>query len=259
MKKRPSRVLNAAFLALAALCLAYYLLNGIIVRFGQSLLWVWPVISACLLTRWALVRRTIKTGKRSPIPRALLKIMHALLALCVAFFVFVECVIFTGVFESAPQGLDYVIVLGAKVNGRQPSGALRNRIEYASDYTAENPGTIVIASGGQGDDEEISEAECIQIELIVRGVDPERILIEYNSTSTAQNIDYSLALIDAGEHTRVGIITNDFHVYRALRIAKNTGECEFYALPVPTSLLSFPHYMMREFVTVVVDTLRGNL
>ena len=156
-----------------------------------------------------------------------------------------------------PEKLDYIIVLGAKVNGTQPSGALRNRIDVASEYLHENPETLVIASGGQGPDEGISEAECIFRGLTQRGIDESRLIMEDKSTSTLENLTYSLSLVEK-DMPSIGLVTNNFHVYRSMKIAETFEGYVFFAVPVATSALSFPHYMLREFCATVVGFLRGS-
>ncbi|MGI6174488.1 MAG: YdcF family protein [Christensenellales bacterium] len=262
MTKTPSAFLNSLFLFAAICCFAYYLANGLLVRFGQSILWVWPVLGALLLLRFTLVAYMIRTGAPSPIPHGILKIGRILVAVALVVFSIGEAVILTGAFEKTPARLEYIIILGAKVNGKSPSGALRNRIQRAAEYMQENPDTIAIASGGQGEDEEISEAQCIYNGLVARGIDPSRILFEDKSTSTVENMRFSFQILfDLGKHgSKVGIVTNNFHVFRALRIArKHAGACEVRGVPVATTKLSFPHYMLREFVAVIVDFLRGSL
>lgn len=257
-RKRPSRLVNFLFLLAAAACLLYYLANGQIVRFGQSLLWLWPVFACLLLWRFVMVARMIRTGKPSPIPRWLLKTGHTLLALALIFFLAIEGVILQGAFMSAPENLDYIIVLGAKVNGTSPSGALRNRIQVASEYMTENPDTVCVASGGQGDDEGISEAECILRGLTSRGIDASRVILEDRSTSTVENLRFSLEKIESPESASVGIVTNNFHIYRAMKTARAQNCGTFFGIPVSTSLLSYPHYILREFAAVVVGTLTGS-
>ena len=80
--------------------------------------------------------------------------------------------VFTGILiGSAAKGdtetpCDYIIVLGAGVNGTVPSMSLQDRIDAAYDYLAANPGCIGILSGGQGPGEDISEAQCMAERLI---------------------------------------------------------------------------------------------
>ena len=256
-KRRPLRVVNFLFLIAGVLCFVYYFANGFLIRFGQSLLWLWPLIGTALLVRFALVARMIRTGRPSPLPRKFLRAMHILLAIGLAILLSVEGIILRGAFESTPAGLDYIVVLGAKVNGTSPSGALRNRIEVAAEYALANPNTLVIASGGQGEDEGISEAECIRRGLVARGVPEERIILEDLSTSTRENLRFSLEKLENPDETSIGVVTNNFHVFRAMKIARSLHNGETYAVPVATSLFSLPHYLLREFFATCVGFVTG--
>lgn len=251
--KRTTTVGNWLILGFGVCCLVYYLILGIGVRFGQSLMWLWPVVSAACIGRFLLFR-----NGAPGIPRWLLRSVRCLVALGVAAFLLVEGLILSGCFHQAPAGLDYVVVLGAKVDGTKPSGALRNRIQVAAEYLAQNSDTIAVASGGQGADEGISEAQCIWNGLTERGISPERILLEDQSTSTVENLRNSFAEI-GNEGASVGVVSNDFHIYRALRTARKLGNYDVYGVPVATSWISLPHYLLREFCCVVVDGLLGHL
>lgn len=68
VRRRPSKVVNLLFLLVGMLCFVYYFANGFLIRFGQSLLWLWPLIGTALLVRFALVARMIRTGRPSPLP-----------------------------------------------------------------------------------------------------------------------------------------------------------------------------------------------
>lgn len=256
-RRRPSRLVNLLFLLMGVLCFVYYLANGFLIRFGQSLLWLWPLIGGALLVRFALVERMLRTGQPSPLPRGFLRVMHGLIAIGLVILLSVEGIILKGALESTPAGLDCIIVLGAKVNGTSPSGALRNRIEVAAEYALANPSTLVIASGGQGEDEGISEAECIRRGLVERGVPEERIRLESLSTSTRENLQFSLETLENPDELSIGVVTNNFHVFRALKIARSLHNGETYAVPVATSLFSLPHYLLREFFATCVGFVTG--
>lgn len=244
---------NNAVMIVGVLCIAYYLLCGLYVRFGQSMLWVWPVAGALLIARYFLAR----AGIIALLPRGLLIAARTLIALGAAFFIGVECFVASGVVSAAPEGLDYLIVLGARVNGREPSLSLQTRTEAAIEYLKENPETKVIASGGQGSDEEIAEADCIIRLMTEAGIEPERILREGQSTSTAENIRYSYALMQEPDAT-VGIVTNGYHMFRAKLIAQSHSEHPIYGLAAKSSIFMLPHNMTREFMTLVVGWLRGD-
>ena len=256
-QRRPSRLVNLLFLLVGVLCFVYYLANGFLIRFGQSLLWLWPLIGGALLVRFALVERMLRTGQPSPLPRGFLRVMHGLIAVGLVILLAVEGVILKGALEPTPAGLDCIIVLGAKVNGTSPSGALRNRVEVAAEYALANPNTLVLASGGQGEDEGISEAECIRRGLVERGVPEARIRLESLSTSTRENLQFSLETLENPDELSIGVVTNNFHVFRALKIARSLHNGETYAVPVATSLFSLPHYLLREFFATCVGFVTG--
>ena len=105
----------------------------------------------------------------------------------------------------------------------------------------------------------MSEAECIRDHLVAGGIDPDRIFLEDRSTSTEENMRYSLPMLHALEEDaeRVGIVTNDFHVFRALCLARKNGGFTFYGVPARSTVFGFIHYAMREFFTLSVSLVRG--
>ena len=150
---------------------------------------------------------------------------------------------------TAETDCQYLVVLGAKVNGEDPSFSLRDRIDAAYDYLAEHPNTIVIVSGGQGPDEGISEAQCMYNELTKMGIDPDRIWMENKSTSTRENLNFSLALIEEKTGTRpetIGLLSSEYHIYRASLVAEECG-VEAVGIPAPTRWFSLKiNYFLRE-------------
>ena len=247
-----SRVINTLILIFGILCLLYYFGMGFAVRFGQSLLFLWLLAGLACIARFVIFDRSIRTGKPLPFSDRLLKIVHICIAVGLAVFVFAECFICSGAFVKPEAGLDCIIVLGAKVNGTQPSGALAQRIDAAAEYLMSNPDTVCIASGGQGAD------ECIRRNLEKYGIDPERVLIEDKSTSTLTNIENSLKLLPEGAEN-IGIVTNDFHIFRALATARHVSALNFSGIPAPSTGYGFTHYAMREFFAVGAGLIKGEL
>ena len=252
------KTLNGLIGALGALFILYYLGMGFAVRFGQSLLWLWPLMGAVCLLRWALVRKSIKTGKPVPLPRWFIILWRVCLCCGIALFLVVQGFIVSAYRASAPEGLKYIVVLGAKVNGTQPSGALSQRISAAASYLNDNPGTFCVASGGQGDDEGISEAECIRNGLVSRGIDESRIILEDASVSTETNFINSFELI--GDKTdALGIVTNDFHMLRALWNGRQLGGYMLYPITAKSTPWGYAHYCLREFCAITVGVVTGEL
>ena len=124
---------------------------------------------------------------------------------------------------SAGHGADdpeaqWVVVLGAGVNGETPSLTLRTRIDAAAAYLEEHPDVPVVLSGGQGPGEAITEAECMRRALVRRGADESRLYPEERSTSTQENLRYSRAILEelgVDPARRVAIVTSDYHLCRA--------------------------------------------
>lgn len=148
--------------------------------------------------------------------------------------------------EPAPE---YIIVLGARVIGEAPSASLQDRIDTAFEYLSEHPHVIAIVSGGQGPDEEISEALCMYNTLTKMGISPNRIWIEDRSTSTRENLSYSLTLIEEKTNCRpvkIGLVSSAYHIYRASLVAEDCG-VQALGLPAPTHQLTLKlNYYLRE-------------
>lgn len=146
------------------------------------------------------------------------------------------------------KNADYLIVLGARVKGTEPSLTLASRIDAASVYLKKNPSTIAIASGGQGPGEDISEAECIKRELQKLGINESRIVLEGKSTDTYENIHFSKKLIPKSAKDGV-VVTNDFHLYRALSLAADAN-LKVQGLPADTPLIAVPKSYIREYLAI---------
>lgn len=146
-----------------------------------------------------------------------------------------------------------VIVLGCKVNGERPSLILRTRLDAAYTYLSENEESSCVVSGGQGDDEGISEAECMYRYLVERGIEPNRIYREDKSTTTKENLTFSKEIIDENNlNQEIVIVTNDFHEYRANKLAHSLG-LDTSAVPAKTAWYFLPTYYVREVFCVVYE------
>ncbi len=251
---KTASVINTLILIAGLLMIVYYLALGLCVRFGQSLMFLWPTVGILCVARYFFWKHASRVG-RLPGGVILTVLRVAVLAL-VAFFLVTECVIAVGGMGRATQGLDYIVVLGARVNPDGPSGALRNRAAGAAAYLQENPDCKAVLSGGQGSDEPESEAACMYRLITEAGIDPDRLILEAKSTDTSENLRFSRELVP--DSASVGIVTNNFHIFRARALAHGLG-WDVSAVPVATSLISWPHYMMREFVGLMHDMLLGRL
>lgn len=162
-----------------------------------------------LLTRWK---------NKYPWALWLRRIFLTLIAAGFAFFCVLEIWVISYAHTDHKTPAAAVIVLGAGVNGTQPSLSLATRLEAALAYVQDKPGIPIVVSGSQGRGEEISEARCMYNWLTARGVAPEQILLEEQANNTIENIRYSLAILsDQGIDTtrNIAVVSSDYHLRRA--------------------------------------------
>ncbi len=127
--------------------------------------------------------------------------------------------------KGATDTADVFIVFGCKTNGFTPSKLLSLRLEKAYELLEANPGAYAVLSGGQGEDESVSEAESMRAYLCAKGISEDRLILEDRSTSTEENIRYSMQLIKDGglKADTVAAVSSDYHENRILYQAKKLG------------------------------------
>lgn len=146
-----------------------------------------------------------------------------------------------------------VVVLGCKVRDGRPSLMLEERLKAAYRYLSDHREAKCVLSGGQGPDEVISEAQCMYAYLVEMGIEKERLYIEDRSTSTRENLSYALEVIQKnGLEEQVVIVTNEFHCYRAKKVADALG-ISSKAVPAKTDPRLFPTYYVRELYGILYE------
>lgn len=162
--------------------------------------------------------------------------------------------------EMPKENADYLILLGAGVNGTVPSKALMARIRAAADYLLKNPDTRAILCGGQGYKEDVTEAFAMEQALITLGIQKERLLLEDKSTTTLENIAFASRYIE-DKSKQIVIVTSDFHTIRGRRIAREAGFLHVETIGAPSSSVMRLHYDTRETLSWIkfgVRKLRQN-
>lgn len=156
----------------------------------------------------------------------------------------------TGVGKLQPPEGATVVVLGSKVSGTVPSADLRVRIDTAAAYLKEHPQSKCVVSGGQGVHELVTEAFVMKKNLVGNGIDASRILTEDASASTQENLSNSQALIEKnGLNPVMAIVTDDYHQYRAGRIAAGL-KITSYPVCAPTPWYIFSSCYARELLAL---------
>ncbi len=193
-------------------------------------------------------------GQKHPQPAKILhRVMTTLLSIFLVVITVTGCFIVKASLGDPQEETPYIIVLGAKVRNDGPSRSLQERINGAYDYLTAHPDVIAIVSGGQGPDEPMTEAKCMADELIAMGIDEKRIWLEDQATSTWENLQFSLNLIEERTGSRpekIAILSSEYHLFRASLLAKRAG-VEFIGVPATTQWLAIRiNYFLREIAGV---------
>lgn len=235
--------MTAALMATGAVLAAYGVLMALLYPAGGFFL-VWIALGAALVVAARVERARVA--------------VCAVLAACALVAGALCALIGSAAASTPPAGLDGLVVLGAGLRADgYPTETLRYRLDAALDYLDRNPETACVVSGGQGPGEPVAEADAMADYLVAHGLDEGRVTREDRSTTTAENVRNSAGLL--GRDASVAIVTNDFHLYRALRIAEKNGLPGAFGLAAPTNPLYLPQATLRECAALVKDFLVGNL
>ncbi len=147
-----------------------------------------------------------------------------------------------------------LIVLGCAVRGETPSFTLNSRINAAYDYLESNPNSVAVLSGGQGRDEDISEAQCMFNILTEKGIDANRLFIEDKSVNTTTNIEYSKKVIEEnGLSTDIAVVSSDYHLKRATMICEKNGFENTARISAASTFFDKPTFYLREVLGVIKE------
>lgn len=285
------------FELISAGCLVYAAILAVYSGLTTSFFVFWPLMSILFagLSLW------IRYTQTSPVELQTKVRVITIMAAAAAVFLAAEAVIFIGLLRSddrfGPEDKKpkYCIVLGAGLKDGKPSVSLERRLERAYEYLQENPGVILVLSGGKGKDEIIPEAEAMRVWMKEHHVPEYCYLIENRSENTVQNIECSLEVIRKHVESRTlvpvrvtirsngkdgppeektmpeereaepyqlpptAVLTSDFHVYRALKIFQRTAGVTCAGIPAKTDPVMMLHLWVREGVALLKDKFVGNI
>ena len=200
-------------------------------------------------------------------------------------FTFVALLLYSWIYRILPRRrqYDYIIIHGAGLDGPRPTPLLAGRIDKALElWNKQHQHGKFVVSGGQGADEIVSEAQAMRDYLLEKGVPAAAILMEDKSTTTWENLRYSLAIINADRATGVdatssaavassgdvtttasdvsetaasrddfttAVVTSDFHVFRCAEYAHNLG-IKADGIGSHTKGWYWPTAFIREFIAI---------
>lgn len=228
----------------AIFCFGYYI--GILYFTGKwdsTFSLFWPVAGLVHIVMYFLPYRNVEL---------------VILVIGWGLFLFVEAKIFGAMRKTVTEKVEWLIVLGAQVRGVRITNSLKHRLDAALEYARKYPQVKIVVSGGQGKGEDIPEAEAMYDYLKSYGIEAERIYLEDTSTTTLENLRNSGHIV--GDFSlSVAIVTNNFHLYRALRLGKKVGYSNLHGIAASSNQILQLNYLVREFFAVVAMELRNNL
>lgn len=212
---------------------------------GTIIGWVIFSLIIALCVFWKPFKRLVKWLWKRVFGKITLIFLGSLTALITGI-----CVFFTinmALHAEIPlEKTEAVIILGCQVRGEMPSQMLKRRLDAALEVLDENPEAVCVMSGGRGNGEDISEAECMRRYLTAAGINEARLYAEDKSTSTRENIAFSAEILEKlGISENIMLVTNEFHQYRAYIYARREG-LKTGAHSAKTPLSNLLNYGLRE-------------
>jgi uncharacterized SAM-binding protein YcdF (DUF218 family) len=246
------KLMRYVFFALMFICLVYSV-SIYLVGSGTFSFMIWIVGAIFFGVAFFFSGK----GRWLKVPVLFRTIIYSLIALVVLVLVICTIAMVSHFGDKGEKNLDYIVVLGAQMREHGPSNIFKYRLDAAYAYLSENPDAVCIVSGGKGVNEPVSEGEGGKEYLISRGVAQDRIIAETEAMDTSENISYSLDIMKqaAGidEKLRIGIVTNNFHVFRGVHLAKKLTDHEICGIAAYTIPWYLPNNMVRECFGIVRD------
>lgn len=256
MRKGKLYMLMNILLIIGILCLIYFLIYAVFADLTNIFTYFWLAVGIGLIVLRQLVSYIVANHVMVP---AVVKWVLGLGCLVVFLVLAVTEGVIIGYGAAKPsEGADYVLVLGAQVKGTNLTYALERRLDAAYVYLEDNPDTMVILSGGKGPGEDVTEAYAMAEYLKKKGIDENRMLLEEQSANTYENINYSKELMENLDASVV-LVTNHFHVYRGVGVAKKQGLINVEGLGAPAKWYTVPNLYLREAFAVIKYILCGQI
>ena len=242
-------------LFLSILSLGYFILITVYSGYGTTFSEFWLIIGMAGILN-SIVVRTMNLHNIK-VSGGLSFLLVIIISMGLFLLILIEGILICYSHQKAEPGMDYIIILGAQVRGTTITKSLLKRLNTAAAYLEVNTDTMAIVSGGKGEMEAVTEAEAMKRYLIKIGIAGKRIIKEDKSRNTFENILYSKKYLKP--NAKVAIVTNGFHIFRSISIAKKQGLIQVQGLAAPTDRILAVNYYTREAFGVLKDKMLGNI
>ncbi|MBR2566809.1 MAG: YdcF family protein [Paenibacillus sp.] len=201
--------------------------------------------------------------KRSSMTRTKRRVLLAVVFITIFFIIWTGITvqgILSSMHESSSRSSDAAIVLGAAVEGEDPSPVFRERIEQAIRLYTSGRVDNLIFTGGSRNVAVPAEAHVGRKYAIEHGVRPEHIQIETKSITTQENLEYSLEIGNREGYRTYTIVSDPLHMKRSMKMATEMG---MDVVPSPTQTTAYKSwstripFLIRETVMYMAYTIKG--
>ena len=250
--KRGNKLMRGIFIALIIVCLIYSV-SIYMIGSGTFSFTIWLCGAAFFGAAFWLSGN----GRWYKIPLLIRSAFCGIISLFLVVMAICMVLMISHFYDKGIKDLDYIVVLGAQMNKDGPSTIYKFRLDAAYDYMIENPATVCIVSGAQGVNEACCEGDGGKKYLESKGIPPSRIIAENKALNTSENIVNSFQLMHTGingeKELKIGIVTNNFHLFRGVHLAKKLTDCDVYGISAYTLPWYLPNNMVRECFGIIRD------
>ena len=252
------RIIGDVLLVLAVLLTASVLfvmpgkINAVVLKADRQKVFIYELILCAVLLLFALdVRFSLFTPWRPAVLKGIGWTLRAVIVLSSAVIIFFCGKVIAGSMINTAGRADYAIVLGLALENGEPAPDLLARLDTAREYLREYPEAKLILTGGNADDSGQTEAAVMRGILTEQGIPESRLILEDQAETTKENFRNITEMVSKDEP--VVMISSNYHMDRAVRIAGEEGFSRVMRLPAPSGLFAYGANMLSEVVLDLND------
>jgi uncharacterized SAM-binding protein YcdF (DUF218 family) len=183
--------------------------------------------------------------------RGMRRVLLGLLALVLAYFAVTTTLVARWMGKDERPKVDAIVVLGAAQYDGRPSAIYQARLEHAVDLYSGGVAPLLVFTGGKEPGDRFTEGGSGARWARERGVPASAVLAEEHSRTTYQNLAGAKKALQrrnpAGGRPRIVVVSDPFHMFRAVKQAADLG-MDAFPSPTRTSPLSASRLKLTELV-----------
>ena len=227
-------------------------IHAVVQKADYQEIFMYEMILCMILLLFALdIRYNVFTRWKPVIHRGIGWLMHTVIVLFSPVIIFLCGKVIIGSMVNTAGQADYAIVLGLALENGKPAPDLLARLDTARDYLERYPEAQLILTGGNADESGRTEVAVMRDILIEQGVPDDRLILEDQAQTTKENFRNIAGIVSVKDP--VVMISSNYHMDRAFRIASENGFTHVMRLPAPSEFKAFGANMLSEVVLDLND------